>query len=154
MKIRVLVCLCAVALLSGGAALAQTSTDTLTVTANVAATARITSVGDIAFGAYDPTDPVGLDSTGSVSVRATNGLAYWIYIGADRTMTDGTYNLLYELYSDAPGGAIWGSTLAGGEAYTSTTNAVQTYTIHGRVAALQDVGVGAYTDTVTITMEW
>jgi spore coat protein U-like protein len=134
--------------------LAQTATDTLTVTANVAATARITSVGNIVFGNYDTTDPVNLDADGSVSVRATNGLPYEIYIGADRTMTSGPNNLLYELYSDAARTLVWGSASGSGVSYTSITNAVQTYNIYGRVAALQDVVIGAYSDTVTITMEW
>jgi spore coat protein U-like protein len=69
-------------------------------------------------------------------------------------MTDGTDTLNYELYSDAPRSSIWGSTLATGESYTSTSNAETTYDIYGRVPALQDVGAGSYSDTVTITVEW
>jgi spore coat protein U-like protein len=134
--------------------MAQTDTDTLTVTATVVDAALITAVGDISFGNYDPTDSVPTDADGSVTIRATDGLAYTVYIGADRSMTDGTDTLDYELYSDAARSSVWGSTLATGEPYTSTTNAETVYDIYGRVAALQDVGAGGYSDTVTITVEW
>jgi spore coat protein U-like protein len=140
--------------MTAGSAMAQTDTDTLTVTATVLDAALITSVGDIAFGNYDPTDSVPTDADGSVTIRATDGLLYTVYIGADRSMTFGAYNLDYELYSDAARSSVWGSTFATGESYTSTSNAEMTYDIYGRVAALQDVGAGAYSDTVTITVEW
>jgi spore coat protein U-like protein len=89
-----------------------------------------------------------------VTVRATTGLPYTIYIGADRVMTDGTDNLNYELYSDGGRASVWGSTLATGEGYTSVSNAQVVYPIYGRVAALQNVGPGNYSDSVTITLEW
>ncbi len=154
MRIRVFVCFCAIALLSGGAAMAQTDTDTLTVTATVIDSAQITAVGDIAFGNYDPTSAADTDADGSVTIRATTGLTYDIYIGADRSMTDGSENLAYELYTDATRTAAWGSTQATGVNDTSSSNAEVTYDIYGRVAARQDVGPGAYSDTVTITLEW
>ena len=154
MKTRVLACLGAIVLLAGGTAWAATDTDTLNVTATVLSSAQITAVGDIAFGNYDPSDATPLDAAGSVSVRATTGLGYAIYIGSDRSMTFGAYTLNYELYSDAGRTSAWGSDLAGAETYTSTGNAEETYSIYGRVAALQDVGPNSYSDTVTITLEW
>ena len=154
MKTRVLACLGAITLLVGGMAWAATDTDTLTVTATVVDSAQIISVGDIAFGNYDPTTTVATDAGGSVTVRATSGMTYTIYIGADRTMTDGTDNLNYELFVDAPRTTAWGSTLATGEGYTAASNANVTYPIFGQIAALQDVGAGSYSDTVTITLEF
>jgi spore coat protein U-like protein len=131
-----------------------TVTDTLSVTATVIESARIISVGDIAFGNYDPTDPSDTTANGSVVISATDTTAYTVYIGADRTMTSGANNLTYELYSDAGLTSAWGSTLATGESYTSTGIANATRTIYGEIAAGQDVPAGAYTDTVTITVEW
>lgn len=137
-----------------GVAFAQTATDTLNVSATVLGKARIITVGDIDFGDYDPTDTGNKDAGGSVTVRATKGLAYKIYIGADRSMSDGTDTLNYELYSDAGRTSAWGSTNATAESYTSTSNASTPRNIYGRIAALQDVQAGNYSDTVTITVEW
>lgn len=139
--------------LASGAMAAQ-DTGTLNVNANVQSVARITSITDINFGNYDPTSLTDLDADGDVSVRATKGLAYNIYIGSDRVMTDGTDNLNYELYVDAGRTTAWGSTLATAENYTSAGNAISTKNIHGRVPALQDVQAGAYSDTVLITLEF
>jgi spore coat protein U-like protein len=151
---RILACLGVVLFMAIGGAMAQTDTDTLTVTATVVDAALITAVGDISFGNYDPTDSTPTDADGSVTIRATTGMGYTVYIGSDRSMTDGTDTLNYELYSDAARSSVWGSTLATGEPYTSTSNAETTYSIYGRIAALQDVQAGGYSDTVTITVEW
>jgi spore coat protein U-like protein len=138
-----------------GGAMAQTDTDTLTVSATVIEAARIITVGDINFGNYDPTNPTANDAQGTVQIRATNGMTYTVYIeDPPREMTDGTDTLSYELYSDAARTSVWGSTLGTGEGYTSTGNAPVTYDIYGRVAALQDVGAGSYSQTVDITVEW
>jgi spore coat protein U-like protein len=90
----------------------------------------------------------------TVTIRATTGMSYTVYIGNDRSMTDGTDTLNYELYSDVSRSSVWGSTLATGEGYSSTNNAEATHLIYGRIAALQDVQAGGYSDMVTITVEW
>jgi spore coat protein U-like protein len=142
-------------LVSASSTMAATDTGTLNVSASVLGTARITSVGAMSFSNYDPTEPSAPnDATGSVSVRATKGLSYTIYIGAARTMSDGTDTLNYELYSDAPGSTVWGSTQPTGVGYTSAGNAVSTKTIYGRIPVLQDVPAGVYIGTVTVTLEF
>ena len=133
---------------------AQTDTGTLNVSATVIDSARIISIGAIAFGNYDPTSPSDTTANGSVVVSATKSMTYTVYIGADRTLTSGANNLTYELYSDVGLTSAWGSTLATGVGYTSAGVANATRTIYGKVAAGQDVVSGAYTDTVTITVEW
>lgn len=142
-------------LVSAASAMAATDTGTLNVSASVLGTARITSVGAMSFSNYDPTEPTTPnDADGSVAVRATKGLAYTIYVGATRTMSNGTDTLNYELYSDAGRSSVWGSTLAAGAAYTSAGNAISTKTIYGRIPVLQDVPAGAYSGTVTVTLEF
>ena len=94
---------------------AQTATATLNVSATVIDSARIVSVGDITFGNYDPTSTTATTANGSVTVTATKNLAYKIYIGADRTLTDGSNNLTYGLFSDAGLTNAWGSTEAAGD---------------------------------------
>ncbi|MGH7819540.1 MAG: Csu type fimbrial protein [Candidatus Binatia bacterium] len=142
-------------LLGAGSALAASTTDTLTVSANVLDVARIVSVGDLSFTDYDPTElTTPNDADGSVTVRATKGLNYKIYIGSDRQMTNGVDDLDYELYADAGRSAVWGTTSASAETFASTGNAPSAKTIYGRIAAGQDVEAGNYSDTVTITLEW
>lgn len=136
------------------AALAGTDSGTLNVNANVQALARITSVSNINFGDYDPTSSTHLDTTGSVSVRATKGLVYNIYFGNDRSMTDGTDTLSYEFFVNAARTVVWGDSLATSETYTSSSNAVSSKQIYARVPALQDVQAGAYADTVIVTLEF
>ncbi|MBI2358335.1 MAG: spore coat protein U domain-containing protein [Deltaproteobacteria bacterium] len=99
-------------------AMAATDTGSMTVSATVIGNAKITSVGNVSFGNYDPTESTTpLDANGSVAVRATKSLPYTIYVGATRTMSDGTNTLNYQLYSDAARTSAWGSTLATGQAY-------------------------------------
>lgn len=154
---RIIIGLVALAfiLITSARAMAATATGTMSVSATVIGTARITGVGNITFGNYDPTEPTTpLDANGSVTVRATKSLPYTIYVGAARTMANGLNTLNYELYSDAARTSAWGSTLATGQAYTSASNAESVKTIYGRVAVLQDVPAGAYSGTVTITLEF
>lgn len=154
---KILIGLVAMALIFAPAASAVAATDTanLNVSATVIGNARITSVGNVAFGNYDPTESTtALDANGSVTVRATKSLPYTVYIGAARTMSDGTNTLNYQLYSDAARTSAWGSTLATGQAYTSASNAESAKTIYGRIAVLQDVPAGNYSGTVTITLEF
>lgn len=154
---RIIIGLVALAfiLITSARAMAATATSSMSVSATVTGSARITSVGNVSFGNYDPTEPTTPnDANGSVTVRATKSLPYTIYIGATRTMSDGTNTLNYLLYSDAARTSAWGSTLATGQAYTSASNAESTKTIYGRIAVLQDVPAGAYSGTVTITLEF
>ncbi len=155
---RLIVILMAFALiLTTGSAMAATDTSPLTVNATVMGNCRITGTGTISFTNYDTTDPTPNDADGSVAVRCTKNVSYTIYIGADRTMTSATTsdNLPYDLYSDAARTSAWGSALASGENYSSSSNAASTKTIYGRIAAYEDVGAAVdYTDTVTITLEW
>lgn len=141
--------------LVASAAAQTTDTATLNVSATVVDKARITSVTDIAFGNYDPTASTPTDADGSVTVRATKDLAYEIYITGTREMSDGSGQTLdYELYSDSGRTTVWGASSGTGENFTSTSNAETTYTIYGRVSALQDVSAASFSDSVTVTVEY
>ena len=137
------------------AAFAATDTASLNVSAIVLGGARIESIGSISHTDYNPTEPTSPnDATGSITVRATKGLPYKIYIGPDRTMTNGTDNLSYEIYSDAGRTTVWGDSFATGQGFTSTTNAPNTKNIYSRIPVLQNVPPGTYSDMVLITLEW
>ncbi len=57
---------------------------------------------------------------------------------------------MYELYSDSARTAVWSS--AG--ASSSGTGAAQDYTIYGRIEGSQYVTPAAYTDTITVTVNY
>jgi len=144
------------ALIAANIGMAQETND-LTVTATVAASCRITSVTDINFGAYDPTDSSDNDAgAGDINFRCVKGTSYDTYITGARTMHSATSSddLDFELYSDA------GRTTAFPSANpedpdVAASNAEVTTDVYGRIAALQDVGVGDdYTVTLTATIEY
>ncbi|WP_158596038.1 Csu type fimbrial protein [Oleomonas cavernae] len=135
------------------------------VTASVAASCS-TSIGNLAFGAYDP----GSARSGSTTlvVTCTNGTAY--RVGADEgvngasvttrqmELTTGTDLLAYSLTIGTNGGSHlgsnWGNDTTGGtDTVDGTgTGAAVNVTINGSVAAAQYVAPGSYADTVTVTV--
>jgi spore coat protein U-like protein len=142
-----------------GTATAATDTANLQINASVNAVGRITAVGDINFGTYDPTDPAPLDQNGSVSYRVAKGVDYWVYIsetsaGVREMSGSGVDVLDFDLYKDSVGGTEWGIDAATGISGTSAGNGTVTNTIFGRVPALQDVAVDAYAETLVITLEF
>src|SRR6202162_4481093 len=144
-----------------------TTTGNLAVGSSVTANCIIATAA-VAFGAYDPVvanAAVALTGSGSITVSCTAGSAPTITlglganaVGAVRKMASGAERLVYELYQPptaAAGGAcgafttIWGTT--GANIFTPTSpasKAARTYNVCGTIAANQDVGVGAYSDTV------
>jgi len=132
-------------------------TTSLPISASIAARCTVSAAG-IAFGAYDPT--ANSDQNGSITIQCTKGTAATISLDegaapAGRQMAGpGTDTLTYELYSDVAGGTIWGSGSGGSTvAYNPTTSAPSTLTVFGRIPLGQNnAGVGAYADTVTVTV--
>jgi spore coat protein U-like protein len=150
-----------------------TSTGNLGVGSSVTANCIIATAA-VAFGAYDPVvanAAVALTASGSITVSCTAGSAPTITlglganaVGAVRKMASGAERLVYELYQPptaAAGAAcgalttIWGTT--GANIFTPTSpasKAARTYNVCGAVAANQDVGVGAYSDTVVASVNF
>jgi spore coat protein U-like protein len=138
---------------------AATATANLTVTATVISVC-IVSNGAVAFGSYDPTSGTALDQSGTFTVTCTKGTSATVGLntganasGSVRRMTDGTDFLSYELYKEVGRTNVWGN--AGGALVSlaaAASNLPQTQTVFGRVTAGQNVGVGAYLDTVLITV--
>jgi spore coat protein U-like protein len=158
---------------------AAVQTATVVVTANVVNNCTI-SANPVAFGTYDPlaaNAATGADlfANGSVVVTCTKGASgVWIDLnagghagvvgGVSRAMAIGaTTNYLgYELYKTDPsggGGTVWGVGDPGaggaGVAHASGTALAPTsYTVFGRVPKGQDPTAGAYTDSVTATINY
>jgi len=127
------------------------------------------------FGAYDISLPAPDDSTGDVTVTCSYvppGGAADISLQASlspgisggyspRQMAFGPARLNYNLFLDAARSSIWGNGLSGtgiataslkvGPGVGNGTRSAQ-FPVYGRVPALQVVGMGAYSDTIVVTV--
>ena len=117
------------------------------------------------FGAYDVFSAAPSDTTGSVTVSCDRRTNVTVAIGASPTSggfnprqmrgTSGTDRLNYNLYTSTSMSTVWGN----GSAGTSTVLLTRvrrrrpaTTTIYGRIPAGQNVSVGAYSDSLTVTI--
>jgi spore coat protein U-like protein len=125
----------------------------------------ISAVG-VNFGAYDPTSAANHDNNGQVNLAcptavtspivALNG-GLWGAVNA-RKLKGGAYFINYNLFTTAARTVIWGDgtsgtvtlTLGGGSISGGTRNF--SHNIFGRAPGSQNVGAGAYSDTITITV--
>ncbi len=138
---------------------AATVATTFDVTATVNSVCSITNAPNLAFGAYDPTSGTDLDATTTVTIRCTKNTDYELYItpaSGARIMVGAPTadNLNYELYSDAGRTTSFSSAVTGTKA-TATDAALDIDTIvYGRIPSLQNVAIGTYTQTVTVTVDY
>ena len=128
------------------------------------ATCTIVSVTSLAFGAYDvyaaaPVDSVGTINYDCAPANAPVGIA--LSAGnsgsfSPREMQSGTNSLAYNIYVDAARTIVWTSTPVAGSSsgcQGQCGNGVY-ISYYGRVPAQQDAAVGAYSDTVTVTINF
>jgi spore coat protein U-like protein len=115
------------------------------------------STSGIAFGGYDPFVSHDVDSVANISVTCDQTTSYSISLSTgsgtydQRIMTSGLHQLLYNLYTDATLSTVWGDG-TGHSATVSDTQLVATHTVYGRIPARQNAHVGAYGDTIVITL--
>jgi len=146
--------------------MAGASVTNLPVNVTVTSNCTITATA-VAFPAYDPVGTHASTpddtSSGAVIVACTKGVTASIGLGfgqnataSPRNMKSSAGDLLpYDLYKDAPGGAIWGNA---GTAMLSTgaalTKAARTFTVYGRIPSGRDVPATTYSDTVVATVNF
>lgn len=123
------------------------------------------SATNVSFGSYDVFVAVPLDSTGTVTVSCDSRTDVTVSIGPSGTSggfnprqigrVSGSDRLNYNLFTTASRTVIWGDGTAG----TSTVlisnvrrGRPETRTIYGRIPAGQDVSVGSYSDSLTVTI--
>ncbi len=172
MKRTVLFLIALMVLVFSVGAFAATKVATFPVTANVISNCTISvSAGGVAFGAYDPVsvnNAAGVNATGTatITVNCTKGDAgVWVgldngsnFLAPNRRMISGANFLNYGLYQDAAFTTAWGNTAppvspAAFPAFASAFTA-QTLTVYGQLPKGQDATVGAYSDTVTATVNY
>jgi spore coat protein U-like protein len=128
----------------------------------------------MSLGAYVGDSASPLDSVGSFRLQCSRdggaaALSMTMGIGpsassgsiSQRQMqqSGGTDMLSYNLYRDATRLSVWGQT-AGVDTMTITQNlpnkatTTVTFTLYGRINALQNVAAGSYGDTLTVTIDY
>lgn len=126
----------------------------------------------VLFGVYVPTAISPVDSNGAITVscKGTGNVSYTIALSAGlngagylpRRMLNSAASFLldYNLYIDAGRTVIWGngspSTLIVTDSYRipGPEDVIRTYPVYGRLFPLQAVGVGEYTDVITVTVDY
>ena len=131
--------------------------------ARLEASCTVSSTG-VSFGVYDVFSAAPTDTTGTITFRCANSdknVRVSISRGASptftpRTLQNGAETLAYNLFLDATFAAIWGDDTGGTATYFNKNppNANVNVTIFARIPALQDVSIGAYTDTVVVTIDY
>lgn len=114
------------------------------------------SVVNVAFASYDVFTPAATNTTGTVKVKCPASATYTISLSAgagtfaSRVMLNGSYKLNYNLYTDSQDLTIWGDGTSGTVTISGSGGA--SYTVYGLIPALQNVPVGSYSDTITVTV--
>ena len=142
---------------------AQVSTP-FTVSANVVRRCAVAAT-NLAFGAYPATAGAApVLATSTITVTCNVGETYRLGLNngvnasgggpvAQRRMADAAQirYLNYNLFQDPARTQKWGDT--GSDRVPGTgTGSAQTYTVYGQLPGSQVVPVGAYVDTVTVTV--
>ncbi len=130
------------------------------------AACRVTATG-LNFGAYDVFSAVPRDTTGTVTVTCDQNPPTDITVTIGPSAGSGGFNprqmrqaggtdrLGYNLYTTASMSSVWGDGSAGTSAVfirKVNRNRPATATIFGRIPARQNVSVGSYSETLTVTI--
>lgn len=144
-------------------AFSATADTTMAVTSTVLGVCTVTAA-PLAFGTYDPTSSAATDGTSAVTVLCTLDQAYNVRLsqgvnGSSVTArkmirTTGTELLSYSLYRDSSRTLNWGVTDSTDTLDSTGTGLDQIHTVYGRIPAGANVPAGAYTDTVTVTVNY
>lgn len=153
---------------TSASALSTSSSFNVTATVNAACSVSAT---DVAFGTVNPLSTTASTATGTVVATCTNGTPYTIDLSAgagtfaQRTMSNGTSTLNYNLYSDNTYTSVLGDGTGStvlisasapdtGTAGTGSGSA-QTYTVYGKLPLPQSTATtGNYTDTINVTLNY
>lgn len=108
-----------------------------------------------------------VDTTSTVKVTCTTGAEY--DIGLDAGANESSANdvstrrmkntasanyVSYSMYTNAPGGSVWGNTIDTDTVASTGTGTEQSFTVHGRVPVQSTPVAGDYADLVTVTVTY
>ncbi len=136
-----------------------------TVTATVPSSCT-TATTPLNFGAYDQVSvnaATPLDSTAVVNVDCTIGTLATVALnlgahasGTTRRMLGSTGSFLtYEVYNNSGRTVVWNGTNTESGTSTSKNSSINGgFVAYGRIFAGQDVGIGSYSDTLLVTVNY
>jgi len=122
----------------------------------------------LSFGSYDVFDSLPRDSIATISLSCTEPVARSVRVTlgpsagsgliAQRSMTvaSSSDKLAYNLFTDSGRGQVWGDGATGGAAVVVdgvSKNQPRQVFVYARVPAGQDVRVGNYLDSLTVTVD-
>ena len=157
--------------LSSAPAIAGTETSNLTVSATVPSNCQLTTT-PLNFGNYDPivvNASSVLDGTNNtaIAITCTDGTAftYGVAQGQNpasgstalnplRQMANGAARLRYDLYRNSGRTQIWGDIGTANVRSGVGDGNESFFGLYGRIPAGQNVPVGNYSDTVTVTVSF
>ena len=144
----------------------QVVSGTFTVTAEVLPACSL-QTRPMNFGTYDPAAGVEATASTSLEITCSTGAAFTVSVDAGRNATDGTCLnprrklahdasgalIAYELYADAarlqPVGCDPSNDLEG-----VGTGAIQALPLYGVLSAGQAIAAGAYSDVISVTLNF
>jgi spore coat protein U-like protein len=138
----------------------------LTVKATVVRSCSLATT-PLTFGTYDPVGSnasADLRASTNVTVVCSPGATPTISVGSGiitpgmgttRAMSSGSDKLSYQIYKDSGLTQVWTDSGSGVLSLGTVQSALpQTVPVYGRIPAGQNVSVGSYSDTVTVTINF
>jgi spore coat protein U-like protein len=137
--------------------------------ASATASCNISSISGVNFGNYNPLSFVVDNSAGSMTITCTNNIFAQAKANPDvtielskgqsttyspRIMNNGTQLLHYNLYVDAGRTKIWGDGTGETSVVTEHDCGSATVTVYGQISNGQNVKIGNYSDTITVTINF
>ena len=149
-----------------GTAQAATRTASFQVSANVVDNCIISATA-LNLGTFDGTN--NLTASAPITVRCSSGTDYTVDLStgssgsyAARTLVNGAYTLVYNLYTSNTYGTVWGDTTSGtgrisGLGTGMAVGNAFTHNVYGQLLAANNTGAidaGSYTDNITATITY
>ena len=114
----------------------------------------------LSFGNFDPQANADVDAVAQVIYTCDNrakkiriDMSSGTSNSFDRSMSNGGYNLAYNIYLDATHRTVWGDGVLGTDVYYENNPPNGTPVVvlaYGRIPARQDPAPGQYTDVLTV----
>lgn len=148
--------------LIGGEVFASTVSTTFTASLTVSSNCVMTATA-LVFGAYDPLSATPNDASSNIAVTCTQTTPYHVRFDkgvhgssvTNRKLSDGGINTLnYAIFRDSGRTLNWGETDTVDTTDSTGTGIAQSFNMYGRIAALQAIPSGSYSDTVTVTISF
>lgn len=144
-------------------ALAGTATTQMPVTAQVLENCTVVS-SPMNFGPITEVGAANVDASATLTLSCTLNAGYEIQLNDGENALNGQRRLTnvtglefinYDIFQDTARSKRWGSTLNTDTVEGTSTTGLTTVTAYGRIpAGVQKVSAGAYSDTVTVTVNF